>query len=256
VWMGCENAQIVFYNGSTLVSSGSDAIFTITSVDVDNRKLTLSGTATGIGDLDTALAAGDRQIYWYGSVTGSLSFSNFAGVDKIVTNTGTLFGISAATYNLWKGSSYSASSGALTLSKVSSAVAQAVNRGLAEDVTCFVNPRTWANLMSDQAALRRHGAETGKAEDGFEALRFHGQNGAIDITSTSMVKEGEAFILPLKRLKRIGAQDMSFKTPGRGDEIFLHIPDKAGYELRVWAHQALFCETPAKCVKITSIVNS
>jgi hypothetical protein len=74
--------------------------------------------------------------------------------------------------------------------------------------------------------------------------------------SHAMVKEGEGFIFPKKRLKRVGAADLSFKTPGRADEIFLHLPDKNAYELRIYGNQALFCEAPAKCVKLTGITNS
>jgi uncharacterized protein YmfQ (DUF2313 family) len=71
----------------------------------------------------------------------------------------------------------------------------------------------------------------------------------------NIVKAGEAFIFPPKRCKRIGAQEVSFKTPGREDEIFLQLANNAGFELRVYTYQALFIEAPAKCVKISGFVN-
>jgi hypothetical protein len=261
IWCGAENAQVSFYKVSdnTLASSSTDAIFTISSVDMDARKLTVTGTSTGIGALDTALSS-THNIYWYGSATGSagtFAVKECAGLDKIMTNTGTLFNVSASTYNLWKSSSYSASSAALSFGKMQKAVSQGVNRGLDEDVLALVNPSGWTDIMSDLAGSRRFdGSYSKKAENGFESIEFYSQNGKIEIMSHTMVKEGDAFIFPVKRLKRIGSQDLSFKTPGRGDEIFLHTPDKAGFEYRLWTDQSLFFEQPAKGVKITSIVNA
>jgi hypothetical protein len=255
IWCGMEGAQIQMYNANTnaLISSGSDAIFVIDSVDADNRKLTLSGTATGIGVLDTFLALSvDANIYRYGSYG-----KECAGIDKIITNTGTLFNISAASYSLWKGNSYSAGSAALTMAKVLAAVGKAVARGLNQDVVVLVNPIGFQNLNSDQAALRKFDASYSKdGENGFEGLKFHGQNGMIEILSHNMVKEGEAFVVPLKEVKRIGAQEMTFKTPGREDEMFIQLQSSAGFELRCYSQQAIFVQAPAKCVKITAIVNS
>lgn len=253
IWSGMEGAQVNFYNGSSIVSSGADAVFTIDSVDVDNKKLTISGTSTGIAALDTSIGSGARTIYFKGAYG-----KECAGLDKILTNSGSLFGIDASTYALWKANTYSAGSAALTMAKVLAAVAKAVGRGLREDVVCLVSPTTWQNLNSDQAALRGYDKSysASQAESGFEAIVYHGQNGRIEVMSHAMVKEGEGFIFPKKRVKRVGAQDLSFKTPGRSDEIFLHLPDKNAYELRIYGNQALFIEHPARCVKITSIVNS
>lgn len=180
-----------------------------------------------------------------------------AGVDKILTNTGSLFGINAATYGLWKSSSYAAGGAALTMAKVLSAVGKAVNRGLNEDVMVLVNPITWQNLNSDQAALRSYDNPHSKdSKNGFESITFHGQNGKIEVVSHPCVKEGEGFILPIKKVKRIGSSDITFKTPGREDELFLQLPSNAGVELRLYTNQAIFIESPARCVKITGITNS
>lgn len=255
IWAGAENAKIQFYTAvPALVSSGADSIFTVTQVNAVNRTVLVTGTATGITALDTAIAAGTCTAYFNGAFGNEMS-----GLDKIMTNTGTLFNISALTYNLWASNSYSSGSAALTMGKLLNAVALAVNRGLNEDVTAMVNPRTWTNLMSDLAALRRFDGsyDRKKLESGAQAITFHGQNGMIDIVSHNCVKEGEAFVFPAKRLIRVGAWDVSFKTPGRGDEeIFTQLADNAGYELRVYTDQALFSEAPARMVKVTSIVNS
>lgn len=256
IWSGMENALVNFYRVDTgaLVSSGADSHFEVESIDPDNRRLTVVGTTTGITALDTMLNTTniDCDIYFKGA-----KGKECTGLDKIMTNSGSLFGIDASAFSLWKASSHSVG-GALTMAKLLSATAKAVGRGLREDVVVLVSPATWQNLNTNEAALRKYDSSysAAKAESGFEAIRFHGQNGAIDVVSHAMVKEGEGFIFPKKRLKRVGATDLSFKTPGRQDEIFLHLPDKNAYELRIYGNQAIFSEAPAKMVKLTGIVNT
>lgn len=249
IWAGMENAQIdVYQGGSKLNSTGP---VTISQIDFGNRMLIVTAAA---GDI-TAIDAGvfPLDVFFVGQKDKQM-----AGIDKIVTNSSSLFGIDASVYNLWKGNTYSAGGGQLTMDKVIDAVADAVKcGGLMEDVKVLVSPETWKDLHSDEAALRSYDSSysSNESERGVKAIKYFGQNGLIEVVSHGFVKEGEAFILPMKRLKRIGAQDVSFKTPGRGDEIFLQLPSNAGYELRLYTHQAVFCESPAKLVKINNIVN-
>jgi hypothetical protein len=91
---------------------------------------------------------------------------------------------------------------------------------------------------------------------GFESIQLMGPNGKLNVIVHPMIKEGECFAVPFKRFKRIGSQEISFETPGRKGEMFLHVADKNAYELRVYTAQAIVCQTPAKCVKGTAIVNT
>ena len=253
IWAGMEGAALDLYKTSDNSKINSNAAAYIESVDVENKKLTITGNATDIAAIDTHLGSGDANLFFRGAYG-----KECVGLDKIMTNTSTQFGIDASAYSLWKASTHSCDSAALTMAKILSAVGKAVGRGLRQDVVVLVSPVTWQNLNSDQATLRKYDSSysSSKAESGFEAIVYHGQNGKIEVLSHAMVKEGEGFIFPKKALKRVGAQDLSFKTPGREGEIFLHLPDKNAYELRIYGNQALFCEAPAKCVKLTNIVNS
>jgi hypothetical protein len=253
IWAGMENAQIDFYGASVL--KNTNAACTITAIDMDNRKLTITGNATDIGVLDTYFSANPNVAVIY--FTGAFG-NEMTGIDGILTNTGTLFNISAATYSLWKAASHSAASAALTMGKVLTAIAKPIQRGLTEDVLMFTNPIGWGNLNADLSALRRLDGsyDKKKGENGVQGIVYHAQNGDIEIVSHPCVKEGDAFIFPAKKMQRLGAQDLSFKTPGREDEIFLHLPNNAGFELRLYTDQAIFCKAPARCVKITGIVNS
>lgn len=241
LWAGMEGAVIdVYQAGGTVRQAG----LVISSMDLDARTITVTGTTTGIVSTD---------VIFYKGAKGK----ECLGLDAIVTNTGTQFGIDAAAFSLWKASTFAAGSAALTQAKVNSAVQKAVAKGgLNEDVVVLVNPLTWGNLNTDQSALRQYTSADSTAKNGFEAIEYRGMNGKMSVVAHPMVKEGEAFVFPPKRLKRVGSQELSFQTPGRAGEIFLHIPDKNAYEMRIYGNQALFCESPAKCVKITGIVNS
>jgi len=260
IWSGRKGAKIIFYDGTTPVASGNS--FTVKAVSIANKTITVTGASGDITSLNTAVtnAAKNLDIYWAGAVsgTGTLTFAEPPGIDKIVTNTtGTMFNIDCSQYDLFAGNTYDCLNGSLTLQKIVKAASLAVGRGLDEDVTVYVNPDTWTNLSTDQAALRKYNAAGGTAENGFEAIKFYHMNVTIAIQGHGMVKGGEAFMLPMKHVRRVGAQDVSFQIPGKSSEqIFLELPSNAGYEYRVYSHQAIFIETPAKCVKLVNIVNA
>ncbi len=266
IWSGSENALVKFSTASTgFLPSGvaNTAGFTITSVNVDTRTVTFTEVVSGdAADLATAASVA-LNVFFFGSVTlaGSVTapiYAEMSGLKKIITNTGSLFGIDASVYDLWKGNSVTVT-GQLTMSKVLSAVSKAVQRGLDEDVVLFCNPSTWADLASNLAALRRFDGSysKSKASNGSEVLEYVSQNGTIKIMSYNIVKEGDAFIFPVSKCLRIGARELSLTDPTRGqDEIFFTIPAKAGVGIRAYSNQAIFLEAPAQAVYISGIVNS
>lgn len=265
IWTGSENANIVFARVSDNTAVDSLRSFKISAVDPDLRTITVvagtQGTAGTIATLETAIEAHALNVFWYGSVSGSagtFAYAEMAGLKKIFTNTGSLFGIDAAVYDLWRGNSVT-TTGQLTMAKVLSAVSKAVQRGLDSDAVVLVNPSTWADLASNLAALRRFDGSYSrkKAENGSEVLEYVSQNGALKIVSYNIVKEGDCFIFPEDKVMRIGARELGLNDPTRpADEIFFTIPGKAGVGLRAYTNQAIFVEAPAQGVYISGIVNS
>ena len=257
IWAGSEGMRLdcidtATHSGASTLLNGSDAVI-ITAVDLSARQLTVSSSNAALNGIQAAVAAGAYLI-----PRGSLNNDVF-GLDRIVSNTGSLYNIDASQYALWKGNVVDNSGVALSFAKILNALARAVERGLDEDVVCMLSPKTWANISTDQAALRRYddSYKGAKLENGAVEYSFFGQNGRIDIVSSIYAKEGECFIFPPKLLKRIGAMDISFKMPGRPqEEFFLELTSNAGYELRAYTDQTLFAEAPAKLVKIENIVNS
>lgn len=252
IWAGLENAQIEFRVGTNLVSSGSDAIFTVQKVDNDNRKVTVTGTSTGITALDSDIASTSQNCFFYGSYGEQMT-----GLYSILSNAGTLFGINAATYGLWKSNSVDCGSAQLTMGKVLKGAAKAYGRGLMGKARLFVSPITWANLASDLSALRRYDGsyKRSKLENGTDSLTYYAQNGEIEIVGYTLIKRGFAMLLPMDRVHRIGSSDVTFNTPGMGGRIFTQLASNAGFELRNYSDSAIFVDSPAKACLFTGIVN-
>ena len=240
IWAGAETMPIEIRSAAGALR-GTCAI---TAVDMSARTLTVDALPPGVVATD---------IIWHYSAYGK----EFAGVAAIIQNNTVMFGIDASQYSLWKGNTYPAS-GTLDFAELSSALARAVEKGLDSPVVCYVNPRTWSNLMTDQAANRRYDTsyKPSENETGTEALLFHSQNGKIEIVPSIYVKEGNAFLLCMEELIRVGSTDITFRRPGQGDEFFKDLENSAGYELRAYTDQALFCSAPGKQVIITGIVNA
>lgn len=242
IWAGAENMPIEIRDTTGAVVRGQA---NVTAVDLDARSITLDAMPVGTVATD---------VIWHKGAYGN----EFAGVHKIITNTGTLFNINAAQYSLWKGNSYSVG-GALSLAKVEKAITLAVQKGLEGDVTMFVNIKGWADLLTEQAALRKFDSsyKSSEMENGGKSIKFYGVNGgSISIEPSIYVKEGYAYILFMEDFMRIGSTDVTFKSPGGDGEFFRHVENSAAYELRAMSDQSLFCSSPGKNVLMSGIVNA
>lgn len=241
IWAGSENMPIEVRSAAGVLTS----TVSVVSVNMDTRTITVSAALPALLVTD---------VVWHKGAYGN----EFPGIHKILTNTGVIFNIDAGIYNLFKGNEYSAGSAALSFTKLNQAAARAVEKGLDSKLLAFVNPRGWANMLNDQAALRKYDSSysTTKAETGSKSILFHSQNGEIEIEPSIYIKEGFAYLLALDDWMRIGSQDVSFKRPGMEGEFFRDLTDAAGYELRLYSDQAVFCSAPGKNVLILDIVNS
>ena len=254
IWAGTVNNEVQFFDAGALVSSGADSVFTISAVDPSARTLTVTGTATGITALDTLTVGGGVTTL---DIFFNSAFGNeMTGIDRILTNTGTLFNISAATFDLWKSNVIDNAAGKLTFLALQNAVATAVGRGLDSEVDVLVNPKVWANLVTSQSGARRFDSSYKKnnVENGATKLTFYSQNGTMNITPSLYVKEGDCFILPFEHIQRIGSMDIEFMPQVMGsDEFFQYVPGFNAYELRLWTNQQIFITLPARCAKIFNI---
>jgi hypothetical protein len=247
IWAGAEGASIDSFTTTTKNNGAADIV--IKAVDSDTRTLTVTCDDT----MSSEVAAGDI-LFFKGANAGSGSFNEMAGLSAIIQNSSTLFGINAATYSLWKGTTIS-SVGQISFAKLQDAVGRAANKGLMEKVLVLVSPKAWSVLNSDQAALRMFDSSysSKKAENGAGSLMFHGLCGPMEVVSHPLVKDGDAFIVPPDSLMRVGSVDLSFGVPGFDEQFFQLVPSYNAVELQCMADQAIFVERPAHCVFLTGI---
>jgi hypothetical protein len=244
IWAGAEGMPIEIRDTTLATSRGE---FVVASVSMDNKTITLTTSAATAGVVAT-------DVIFHKGFYGN----EFPGIHKILTaSSGSLFNISVSTYNLWKGNTYSASSAALSFTKLGKAAARAVEKGLDGKLSAFVNPRTWSDLLNDQAALRMYDSSYSSAsvENGSKSIKFYSQNGEIEIIPSIYVKEGYSYLLALDEWMRVGSSDVTFKRPGYGTDFFRDVENSAAYELRLFTDQAIFCMAPGKNVLISAIVN-
>lgn len=261
IWVGMEKATLDFWqsNGSTKVNS--NAILSITSIDPVNKTITVSGNSTDLTAISTYVSANPNVggIVFAGSGVTTLGDAEMVGLKLIAQNlTGTLFGISATTYSMWAGNTVNLNSTAITFAKIQDFVAQLVSRGAKGDMVIYLSPASWANLLTDQAALRMYDSSYSSADvdNGAETITFHSQNGKLMIKSHIYIKEGDALFVQPKFVKRIGSTDWTFGIPGMlNGQVWIQNSDTS-YTLRSYEAQSVFNQKPATSGFMTGIVNT
>lgn len=241
VWAGSEQMKVDIYDATSTTLRG---VAQVTSVDMDTRTITVDAIPGGTVATD--------KIYFKGA-----QGKEAVGIHFILTNTGPLFGINASSYTLWKGNELDLSGNPLSFARVQDAIARGVEKGLDSDVCVFVNPRTWSDLLTEQTALRQYDStyKVSVAEAGHQEITFYGQNGKVEIVPSIYCKEGFSYVLCMEEMLRIGSTDITFRRPDQGDTFFRELENAAGYELRSYSDQALFCYAPGKNTLIKGIVN-
>lgn len=244
IWAGAEKMPIDIYNaaGTTLRGSAN-----VTAVSLENKTISVDVMPAGVVATDIIFHKGAKG-------------KEFAGIHKILTNTGDLFGIDATVYNLWKGSEFDASAGGpsalMSFAIIEQAISKGIEKGLDQDVKVMVNPNHFDDLITEQAAKRLYDSSYSSAqlENGAKTLKFHGQNGVIEIVPSIYVKEGFAYILCMEDWIRVGSTDVTFKRPGQaGDNFFRDLENAAGYELRCYTDQALFSSKPGRSILVKGL---
>lgn len=261
-WAGIEGAKVSIVKSDLTVIRLLDNAITAVDMDEESANYRQVTLAT---DIAVNLVATDL-VFFSGAITGTVggaaTVKECLGLNGILTTSGTLFGIATSDSPLWKGNSYNVN-GALTLTKIMAATKRARDKGLKESVKLLVSPKAWMGLVNptmdptDTAVARKVDASynSKKLELGTESILIHGPQGNnIEVVPHPYVREGDAFLVPFRVMKRVGASDIDFKTPGMpAEEMFIHLQNNAGYEFRCYANQALFVDSPAKCVKLYGI---
>lgn len=245
VWVGSEGAAIEVRSSAGALRGYAN----VSKADLSARTVTVDAVPAGV-------IAGDYLFYRgaYGK--------EFIGLHAIMTNAGSMFNIDAASYSLWQanvvevGTNFSGSEAVLSFAKIEEAVSKAMEKGL-EDTNVIVvcNPRSWQNLLTEQAAKRMYDSSysSDKIENGAKNIKFHSANGSIEIVPSIYCKEGYAYLLSPEEFMRVGSQEITFEQPGFGGQFFKLLEHANGYELRSYTDQALFTARPGYCVLLKFI---
>ncbi len=251
LWIQEDGGYVDVYDATLTTKRNTVGNLEVTNVNSVTRAVTITGAAADISAVLTT------DVFVFKGAVGNL----FNGMDKIMTNTGSLFGIDAATYSLWGGATYSVG-GAATMAKILAAASQVTNRSGQRDLEVLVSTPTWTDLNVDLAALRRYTASTkGSIDIGTEgndaAIKYYGPNGTISLTPHALCKSGEAFMWDPSAWVRRGATDLTFRLPNAGpDEFLQQMENNAGVSVRCYWNQFILCRRPNTGIKLTGIVNA
>ena len=249
IWVGMEGTNIEVFDSALTTQRDAGTEFLLDEVDISARSITLDGSVTGA-------AATDR--FFYNTQRTTTGFNSFLGLIAIAnTSTGTLFNIDTATRSIWRPTQV-AIGGTLSFSALQDTNVFAVSKGLTRGATVYVSTATWANLLTEQAALRRFGGTfDGQVElvNGGKAIRFWASTGEMMIKPSIYCHEGNAVIVPTNTLVRVGSTDVTFRVPGM-DEPLMQVSDTtAGISLFSYYNQALYTNEPGQIVLMTGITN-
>ena len=242
IWVGMEGVKVnqVDTNGA-IVGSG-----TLTAVNAELGYITVDFTPT-------AASSTTSHRLCFDGMEGS---KDMLGVHNILNNSGTLFNISTSSYSLWQGNVVDVGDKKFSMEVFQDGVAEMVNRGGMEgDLDVYVNPRTWADIVTAETNLVSHDSnyKPSKVVNGFQGAEFHSQNGKAVFHAHRMVMEGDAFALSRNCWTRSGSAEASFEVPGMNQEIIFPLQNQAGYAFRSYADQYIFCHRPCDNIYFKSI---
>lgn len=247
IWAGMEGAQLEIRDSTGATLRG---YVTLKTVDLVNKRLTFNEI---IGSTGLNIQAND--CIWFKGAYGN----ECAGIHKILSNTGTLFGIDASQWTLWAGAAYANGSAALTFASIQKTLNAMLEKGCENDVVALISHKAWSNVLTQEAARRVLDSSYSEQmlKNGGRKLSFFEQTGKVDLMASTYVKEGYAFLLSKEDWMRIGATDLTFALPDSdGKEFIRPLADNAGFELRAWSYQAPFCKAPGRSALVTGIVNN
>lgn len=256
VWVGGEGMLLEAYNGTA-----NPVSLEVAQVDITNRKLVLVSAA--------GLAQDTPYVLFRKGSKGRESL----GAHSILANSGTLFGIDAASRKLWEANKH-AVGGLLSFQKVSEGITRAYGRGLLGKMKLYVSNPTFSSMFPDFNTVKSVADFTGSGrnpftsrnfnspqdvkqlEHGVNAIKFYINSVEVEVIASPYVKEGYAFGMSEEGWARVGSRDLSLGTPGMPEgQYWINSNTHSALEIRSFTDQALFCSKPARQILFTGIVN-
>lgn len=243
IWVaGLKGAILEAFTGVTATETQHNGDLVISSVDASLRRITVTGTSS-------AVAPGD--VFYFKQARTTTAYNECVGLHKILTNTGTLFGIDAASQELWKAQTYPVN-GQISLTAIFQGASLGLNFGLTKGLM-LLNPNKFAQLASDEAALRRYVQDVSDSKRGVKGISFQMGEVDIEVVVHPFIKQGEGMLLAEDTIIRTGGTEITSMIPGSGDTMNVNVIDQFSIELRSMSDQAILSEKPAPNVMFTAI---
>lgn len=241
-WAGLKDAILEAFNGVGASVTQHDGDLTVSAVSISNKTVTVTGTSSSVVQNDV--------LYFKGARTAT-AYNECAGLYRVLTNTGSLFNIDAALYQLWQANSFPIN-GNLSLTSIMQMASIGMVFGL-EKGLLLCSPPKFAQLASDEAALRRYIQDQRDTKRGVKGISFLLGSVDVEILPHPLVRDGSCMLLNESSVQRIGATDITFGFPGGESKMEVHVTDQTALEMRSMSDQAIFSDMPASCVLGTGI---
>jgi hypothetical protein len=246
IWNNMTNALVDIYqaDGTTI----RDSAVTVQAVpDKTKNRITLFKTASVV-----VVAAGDVIV-----LKDSRTKSCY-GLEAILSNSGSLFGIDAAVYPQWKGVTKNVG-GSLTRAVIIGLGAELNSNGLDEGGKLFVSGVAFSDLSEEANELLRIDESKNEKSvwrQGAENLAYRTPCGVIEVAVHRYMKNGEAMLLSPGNCSRVGNTDLTFNLPGTNQWFYQELSGQAGGQFRIYSNQAPVLERPYHCALMTGITSS
>lgn len=257
IWNGTVGAEVEIFDSAMTVKSIADAV-RVKEYSLENRTVTIEKVSGGAFVSPADDVAVDDVIY-FKSAASTTAKNEFLGIHGISEEKTNLFGIVNSGEPLFQGSIVDVGTAVaptlLTQAKIEEGISSMVEKGLMQEEVCvYVNPRQWDDLLAEQDGKRviDSSYSSSKVQSGTRELEFFGQNGTIKIKASTFVKEGYAYIICEKELKRIGSTEVTFDRPDGGKFAKL-LEGKHGIEMRCMSDEALFTSRPSSICQLRYI---
>ena len=243
IWNNFIKGKVDIYESDGTTLRAADV--QVTAVGATNCRLTLINTSSS-----AVVAANDIL------VPKTSKGKSCIGVQAILENSGSIFGIDAAVYPMWRCLSMSIG-GALSRAKIVQFCSRLYPNGMSGGAKLFVGGAAFADLSEEASALQRYTENTDKVKrQGNDNLEYNTSIGVINVALHRYLKQSIGMLIAKNVLKRVGSSDLTFSLPGTNQWFYQELPSNAGSQIRIFSNQAPILEIPYYCGIMTGIASN
>lgn len=245
IWgAGLKGTVLEAFSTTAETATQRNGDLVIDKVDISNRQITVTGTSSAVVQND---------VLYFKSARTTTGWNECVGLHRILVNRGELFDIDAEDFDAWAAQEFPVD-GQLSMTSIMKASALSQAYGL-ERAILYCAPERFAQLASDEAALRRYLDSGVQAKRGPKGIEFQMGAITIEIKAHPMLKLGHAMLLPKDEVHRGGSVDITSKLPGSGTKLEVQVANSMAIEFRQMSDVFIFLEVPARACLLTGITD-